>query len=188
MIVVIDNYDSFVHNLARYLRRCGAETLIVRNDATTPEAVLGLSPKAIVVSPGPKTPAQAGISLAIIRALPPDMPFLGVCLGHQCLVEAFEGETRRAREPLHGAASDVFHDDEGLFSGIENPCTVGRYHSLISRVPEGAPLIPCAHSNLGEVMAVRHQSRPWFGVQFHPESVLTKHGAKMIENFMRRVG
>ncbi|MEL7486850.1 MAG: aminodeoxychorismate/anthranilate synthase component II [Pseudomonadota bacterium] len=185
MILVIDNYDSFVHNLARYIRLAGGTTRVVRNDAAPLNDLLALNPTAVVLSPGPKAPAQAGVCLSLIKALPPQTPVLGVCLGHQCLVEAFGGETVRAREPQHGLASAVTHDGKGVFAGIENPCAVGRYHSLISTLPPDGPLQACAMSAQGEVMAVRHRTRPLHGVQFHPESVLTPSGRKMISNFLK---
>lgn len=187
MIVVIDNYDSFVHNLARYVREAGHETLVVRNDSGSAEALLQIPFDAVVVSPGPKTPAEAGASLPFIRRLSLAVPLLGVCLGHQCLVEAFGGRTVRAKEPLHGEASLIRHDGEGLFAGIENPTSGGRYHSLVSELPEGGPLRPCAWSERGELMATRHERAPWFGLQFHPESLLTPAGRRIIANFLECV-
>jgi len=184
MILVIDNYDSFVHNLARYAREAGAQTLVVRNDEISADAILQISPSAVMISPGPKTPAEAGISLDVIRGLSHSIPLLGVCLGHQCLVEAFGGKTVRAAEPLHGEASLIRHDGRGIFAGIGSPTPAGRYHSLIAEPPPEGPLTPCAWSERGELMAVRHESAPWHGVQFHPESLLTPSGRRMIENFV----
>ena len=184
MILVIDNYDSFVHNLARYFRLEGAETTIVRNDVSTAEALLAMSPQAVVLSPGPKAPADAGVSLSLLKKLPLSTPVLGVCLGHQCLGEFFGGETLRAERPLHGQASLIRHDGEGLFQGLPSPLQAGRYHSLISSIPVDLPLKPCAWSEEEEVMAVRHESAPWFGVQFHPESILTPDGRVMVRNFL----
>jgi anthranilate synthase/aminodeoxychorismate synthase-like glutamine amidotransferase len=185
MIVIIDNYDSFVHNLARYFRECGAQPKIIRNDAVTAGDCLALAPRAIVVSPGPKTPGEAGVSLELIKAMPPDMAFLGVCLGHQCLVEAFGGKTVRAKHPLHGEASMIRHMGTGIFEGVASPTPAGRYHSLTSLLPTGSALVEAAWSEEGEVMAVAHCKRPWFGVQFHPESLLTPQGRVMINNFLR---
>lgn len=185
MIVIIDNYDSFVHNLARYFRECGAQTKIIRNDAVTAGDCLALAPRAIVVSPGPKTPGEAGVSLELIRAMPPEMAFLGVCLGHQCLVEAFGGKTVRATHPLHGEASMIRHIGTGIFEGVASPTPAGRYHSLTSLLSPGSQLEETARSEEGEVMAVAHNKHPWFGVQFHPESLLTPQGRVMITNFLR---
>lgn len=184
MILIIDNYDSFVHNLARYVREAGAPTLVVRNDEISARALLQKSPDGVIISPGPKTPKEAGISLEIIRELSHSIPLLGVCLGHQCMVEAFGGTVARAAEPMHGEASWIRHDEQGIFTGIENPMAAGRYHSLIAAPPPDGPLAPCAYSEKGEVMAVRHQSAPWHGVQFHPESLLTPSGRRMVSNFV----
>lgn len=184
MILVVDNYDSFVHNLARYIREGGQETCVIRNDAMSVEAMLGLSPDAVVISPGPNAPAEAGVSMDLIRLLPPHVPLLGVCLGHQCLVEAFGGRVERAREPLHGEASAVRHDGEGIFAGLANPMLAGRYHSLIACLGSSADLVGCAWSQNDELMAVRRKSAPWHGVQFHPESVLTPAGRALIANFL----
>lgn len=185
MILVVDNYDSFVHNLARYIRLAGAETYIVRNDAITAREALALEPSGVVISPGPKGPDEAGVSMELIDALPADLPLLGVCLGHQCLVRAFGGAVARAGRPLHGRASALRHDGTGLFEGVASPTEVGRYHSLIARPLDGGDIAPTAWSEEGEVMAVEHRERPWFGVQFHPESLLTHAGLKMIGNFLQ---
>ncbi len=184
MILVIDNYDSFVHNLARYVRLAGAETHIIRNDAVTVGDALALAPSGVVISPGPKGPGEAGVSMDIIRALPGDTPLLGVCLGHQCLVRAFGGAVERARRPLHGLSSVLRHDGSGLFAGVASPTEIGRYHSLIATPAPDGEIAPVAWSEEGEVMAVAHRARPWFGVQFHPESLLTTEGLKMIGNFI----
>jgi len=185
MILIIDNFDSFVHNLARYFREGGAETKIVRNSEITAGQCLALAPSAIVISPGPKAPVDAGVSLDLVKAIPADMPFLGVCLGHQCLIEAFGGETVRASHPLHGEASMIRHSGTGIFDGIASPTPAGRYHSLVSLPPPGSPLAQTAWSGEGEIMGVAHRERPWFGVQFHPESLLTPSGRVMIDNFLR---
>ncbi|MGD9800952.1 MAG: aminodeoxychorismate/anthranilate synthase component II [Parvularculaceae bacterium] len=187
MILIVDNYDSFVHNLARYVREAGYEAEVVRNDAEKVEAILDRAPQAVIISPGPKTPGEAGVSLELIRRLPLVTPLLGVCLGHQCLVEAFGGRTIRSLKPLHGEASAIRHDGGGVFAGIQSPMLVGRYHSLVSALAGAGPLRACAFSEAGEVMAVRHQSAPWHGVQFHPESLLTPHGRRVIANFLHEI-
>ncbi len=184
MILVVDNYDSFVHNLARYFREAGEETFVMRNDAASVGDLINLAPKAVVLSPGPKTPREAGFSLALLAALPATTPMLGVCLGHQCLVEAFGGETVKSKAPLHGEASLVRHDGTGVFAGIASPIEAGRYHSLVSALGRGDTLIPCAWSAEGELMGVRRREAPWFGVQFHPESLLTPKGRDLIANFI----
>lgn len=184
MILVIDNYDSFVNNLVRYVREAGSETTVVRNDTLSVADCLALAPTGVIISPGPKRPADAGISLDLIAALDPAIPLLGVCLGHQALVEAFGGKTRRARRPLHGEASEVRHSGTGIFKDLPSPMMAGRYHSLIGEPAPDAPLKITAHSDDGELMAVEHERRPWFGVQFHPESLLTPHGRRMIKTFL----
>lgn len=184
MIIVIDNYDSFVHNLARYVREAGADTKVIRNDAMSVDACLALDPTGVIISPGPKRPENGGVSLGVIRALAAHTPLLGVCLGHQCLVEVFGGKTVRAEHPLHGEASVVTHSGAGVFSGVPSPFLAGRYHSLIATPAADGPLQSIAWSEEGELMAVRHRTRAWFGVQFHPESLLTPHGRRIIENFV----
>ncbi|MEQ8934595.1 MAG: aminodeoxychorismate/anthranilate synthase component II [Amphiplicatus sp.] len=186
MILVIDNYDSFVHNLARYVREAGASTHIVRNDAASVGELLRIHPAGVILSPGPHAPKEAGVCLDLIAALPADIPLLGVCLGHQCLVEAFGGRTARAKVPLHGEARSVFHDGTGLFEGIAAPIFAGRYHSLISALPERSELVANGWSEEDELMSVRHRTRPWFGLQFHPESLLTPEGRALIGAFLRR--
>jgi anthranilate synthase component 2/para-aminobenzoate synthetase component 2 len=185
MILIIDNYDSFVHTIARYFREAGAEVRLARNDAISASEAIALSPNGLVLSPGPKGPAEAGVCLELIRLCPARLPLLGVCLGHQCLVAALGGEVRRSIEPMHGRSSSIRHSCEGLFQGVPNPAAVGRYHSLIATLAEHSPLQATAWSERGEVMAVRHVASPWFGVQFHPESLLTPYGRLMIENFLR---
>ncbi|GGD04838.1 anthranilate synthase component II [Aureimonas glaciei] len=186
MILVIDNYDSFVFNVARYLERAGGRTHVVRNDAIDLAGIEALSPRAIVVSPGPCTPDEAGISLSVVEALSGTVPLLGVCLGHQCIGKIFGGTVERARRPLHGRASTLDHDGAALFAGLPSPMQAGRYHSLI--VTETAAmadaLVVDARSEEGEVMALRHRSHPTYGIQFHPESVLTEHGLPLFENFL----
>jgi len=187
MILIIDNYDSFVHNLARYVREAGRDVRVVRNDQASAEELTALAPEAVIISPGPKTPIEAGVSLALLKKLAIETPMLGVCLGHQCLVERFGGQTVRAERPLHGEASSIRHDGEGIFAGIENPLMAGRYHSLISELTSDGPLVASAWSQEGELMAVRHEAAPWVGVQFHPESLLTLQGRQMIANFLRSI-
>ena len=184
MIIVIDNYDSFSHNLARYFRIAGAQTKIFQNDRISVEECLAMNPDGYVISPGPDTPGEAGISMALIKAIAPAVPFLGVCLGHQCMIEAFGGQTRRADFPLHGEASMMHHTGGVLFDGIASPTPVGRYHSLVGELASGSPLNEIGWSADGELMAVAHHTNPWFGVQFHPESLLTSDGLRIIRNFV----
>lgn len=185
MILVVDNYDSFVHNLARYLRELGCETEVVRNDAIDVAAVARRRPSHIVISPGPCTPTEAGISVALVRDLGGSVPILGVCLGHQCIAQAFGGRVVRAPRPVHGKASMVRHDGQGVFSGLANPLRAARYHSLVVAA-EGLPpeLVVTATSEDGEIMALRHRRRPIVGLQFHPEAVLTEHGHDLLRNFL----
>lgn len=184
MMLIVDNYDSFVHNLSRYVREEGADTHIVRNDAMSAAACLAMAPDGVILSPGPNGPAEAGFCLELISMMSPSIPLLGVCLGHQCLIEALGGRTVHARAPLHGEASEIGHDGTGVLKGIASPARVGRYHSLISVLASGSPLDVTARSLEGEVMAVRHRTRPWHGVQFHPESILTPCGRDVIRNFL----
>ncbi|MFC7051779.1 anthranilate synthase component II [Hansschlegelia quercus] len=188
MILLLDNYDSFVFNLARYFEELGREPHVVRNDAITVEGVAALEPDAIVVSPGPCSPNEAGISLDLIRALSGKVPILGVCLGHQAIGQAFGGSVTRARRPLHGRASRVVHDGTGLFEGLPDPVAVARYHSLIVELgPDYAgPLRVTGRSEEGEVMALAHAAHPTYGVQFHPESILTEGGHRLLENFLAK--
>ncbi len=187
VILIIDNYDSFVHNLARYVREAGYAVCVMRNDAEYAEDILQLPLDAVVISPGPNAPKDAGVSMELIRQLSRHIPLLGVCLGHQCLVEAFGGKTVKAIEPLHGEASFITHDSEGVFAGVENPMLAGRYHSLASQIADGGALVPCAYSEKGDLMAVRHREAPWHGVQFHPESLLTPSGRRLIANFLGEI-
>ncbi|MEM8771971.1 MAG: aminodeoxychorismate/anthranilate synthase component II [Pseudomonadota bacterium] len=186
VIIVVDNFDSFVYNLARYVRLAGAKTKVVRNDEMSVRSLLSFRPDGVILSPGPKRPEDAGLCLELIAKLPSDLPFLGVCLGHQCLVQALGGETVRTHEPLHGEASCIEHVETGLFSGVPSPMKAGRYHSLIASLNGAADLKETAWTVSSRlVMAVQHSSRPWHGFQFHPESLLTPFGAKLIENFVR---
>ncbi|GLK67731.1 anthranilate synthase component II [Hansschlegelia plantiphila] len=190
MILLLDNYDSFVFNLARYFEELGETTEVVRNDAATVDDVVRLAPDSIVISPGPCTPNEAGISLDLIRRLSGVTPILGVCLGHQAIGAVFGGRVERAHRPLHGRASRVEHDGTGLFEGLPNPVSVARYHSLIVEFDEGyaGPLKVTGRSEEGEAMALAHDRHPTFGVQFHPESILTEGGHRLLQNFLAIAG
>lgn len=185
MILIVDNFDSFVFNVARYFQELGERVTVARNDALDMAALADEPPEAIVISPGPCAPDQAGASLEIVRRLSDRIPTLGVCLGHQCVGAAFGARVARARRPLHGRASAVEHAGRGLFHGLPSPLSVGRYHSLVVTGEEGAPdLVVEARSEEGEVMGLSHRFRPVWGVQFHPESVLTEHGHAVFGNFL----
>ena len=187
MIAVIDNYDSFVFNIARYLRQLGAEPQVFRNDAISVSELAALKPEAILLSPGPGTPDDAGISVEVIRRLSGRVPILGICLGHQCIGQAFGGTIARARRPMHGQASQIVHDGLDLFDKIPARFEAGRYHSLIVEFDQssGSPLNVTAHSEENEIMAVSHRAWPTYGVQFHPESILTEHGHLLFANFLQ---
>ena len=184
MLLLIDNFDSFVYNLARYFDELGQQTFVVRNDAIDPAGVRGLNPEAIVLSPGPCDPPKAGCSLAVVRELGAEIPILGVCLGHQVIGAAYGGSVVRG-EPVHGRATEIHHRGEDVFRGIPSPFRAARYHSLIV-AEEGLPgeLEVTARLADGTIMGLRHARFPVFGVQFHPESVLTEHGHKLLENFL----
>jgi anthranilate synthase/aminodeoxychorismate synthase-like glutamine amidotransferase len=184
MILIIDNYDSFVHNVARYVHELGREAIVLRNDRIVPEAVGG-GIKGIIISPGPCTPDEAGMSLELIHELAGRAPILGICLGHQCVGQAFGGKVTRARRPMHGEASEIHHSGEGLFAGIPDRFNAGRYHSLIVELDESSPLTVTAQSEEGEIMGIEHRDLPIYGVQFHPESVLTEHGHDLLRNFLK---
>lgn len=185
MILVLDNYDSFVHNLARYITELGGEPLVRRNDAITVDEVLALAPTHLVISPGPCTPAEAGIAPGLVRALAGTTPILGVCLGHQCIAAALGGRIVRGARPMHGRASPIEHDGSGILAGLLSPLKAGRYHSLVvEEASLPAALRITARSEEGEIMALEHREYPVFGVQFHPESVLTEHGYAMLRNFL----
>jgi para-aminobenzoate synthetase component 2 len=185
MVLLIDNYDSFVHNLARYVRELGETTAVHRNDAITLDEITELAPSHILISPGPCTPREAGISNEVIVSLGPRVPILGVCLGHQCLGAAMGGQVVRASRPRHGKTSPIHHDGEGIFAGLPSPFAATRYHSLLV-AREGLPacLEVVATTLEGEIMALRHRDLPLWGVQFHPESVLTEHGHALLRNFL----
>ncbi len=180
---MVDNYDSFTYNLVHLLEELGAEVVTVRNDAITPDEAVELAPDRLVVSPGPGRPADAGVSVELIRRLGPTTRTLGVCLGHQAIVEAFGGGVGQAKALLHGKSSVVTHDGEGVFAGLPESVEVGRYHSLAATtVPDD--LVVTSRTGDGEVMGVRHVTYPIEGVQFHPESVLTPQGPEMARNFL----
>ncbi|MBK8134681.1 MAG: aminodeoxychorismate/anthranilate synthase component II [Chloroflexi bacterium] len=185
MILVIDNYDSFTYNRVQQLGELGAEITVIRNDQLTLEEVRRLNPSHIVISPGPGTPDDGGVSLDVISEFGPTIPVLGVCLGHQCIGQAFGGVVKRAPRLMHGKTSLIHHDDSALFNGLSNPFVATRYHSLIveqSSLPDC--LIVTARTEDGEIMGVRHVEYPVFGVQFHPESILTIEGPKLLRNFL----
>ncbi len=183
MFLVIDNYDSFVHNLARYVERAGGKCKVVRNDALSVQEIKTLSPTAIILSPGPKTPKDAGICVELVKQLGSSTPILGICLGHQAIGEAYEARTIKAQTPVHGKASAITHEKTGLFKNIPSPMQGARYHSLITALADESPLIISAKADNGEIMAMHHNKHPVYGLQFHPESVLTENGQALIENF-----
>jgi anthranilate synthase/aminodeoxychorismate synthase-like glutamine amidotransferase len=186
MILLIDNYDSFVYNLARYVRELGNEPLVRRNDAVSLDEIAALAPERIIVSPGPCSPAESGISTAVIRRFGARIPILGVCLGHQCIGAAYGAEIVRARQPMHGKTSRIHHDGSGVFADLPSPFIATRYHSLVI-APASLPssLRVTATSDDGEIMAVEHREHPVIGVQFHPESALTEYGYRVLDRFLR---
>jgi anthranilate synthase/aminodeoxychorismate synthase-like glutamine amidotransferase len=189
VIVVLDNRDSFVFNLARHFHLLGVPAAVVPSDAIDAAGVLRLAPRALVVSPGPCTPAEAGCSVAAIRACRGRVPVLGVCLGHQAIAAALGAAVVRAREPVHGRTSAVHHDGVNLFAGIPNPMTACRYHSLVvdkGVLPRG--LAVTARDDEGTIMAIAHEADGLYGVQFHPESILTRHGFRLLANFLVAAG
>lgn len=186
MILLVDNFDSFVHNLARYFERLGQRTVVMRNDELNAAAVRRMAPHAVVISPGPGAPDQAGCSVELVRQLLEELPILGVCLGHQAIVEAMGGRTVRAAAPMHGRTSRIEHDGDGLFAGLPSPLSVCRYHSLIAEAGSlPSDLRATARTVGGEIMAVGHVRRPVYGVQFHPEAILTEGGYSLLANFLR---
>jgi anthranilate synthase/aminodeoxychorismate synthase-like glutamine amidotransferase len=185
MILLIDNYDSFVHNLARYVRELGEETVVRRHDATSYDEIQTLGPSHIIISPGPCSPGEAGISTDVVRRFGPTIPILGVCLGHQCIGAAYGAGIVQAARPMHGKASPIHHDGRGLFAGLPNPFAAARYHSLaISRASLPAELRVTARARDGEIMAVEHTRHPVIGLQFHPESVLSEYGYVLLDRFL----
>ena len=185
MLLMIDNYDSFTYNLVQYFGELGADVRVFRNDEISVEQIAALAPAQIVVSPGPCTPAEAGVSVAAIQAFAGKIPLLGVCLGHQSIGAAFGGRIVHARQLMHGKVSPVHHLDKGVFKGLPNPLTCTRYHSLaIERATLPPELVVTATSGDGEIMGVRHREVALEGVQFHPESILSEHGHAMLRNFL----
>jgi len=188
MILLLDNYDSFVYNLARYVRELGETPVVHRNDVLTVEDVAAMAPSHIIISPGPCSPSEAGISTDLVRRLGATTPILGVCLGHQCIGAAYGAEIVRAGQPMHGKTSRIHHRGAGLFHGLPEPFRATRYHSLVI-APASLPdeLEVTASSEDGEIMAVQHRHHPVHGVQFHPESVLTEHGYRLVDHFLHGV-
>jgi anthranilate synthase component 2 len=192
MLLMIDNYDSFTYNLVQYLQALGAEVRVERNDALTVDEIEKLAPQRIVVSPGPCTPNEAGVSMAVIERLGATTPILGVCLGHQSIGYAFGGNIIHAKSIMHGKTSPIYHNDVGVFKGLSNPFTATRYHSLVieqATLPECLEITAWTQDesgNIDEIMGVRHKQFDIEGVQFHPESILTEHGHDMLRNFLER--
>jgi anthranilate synthase component 2 len=190
MIIVIDNYDSFTYNLVQYLGELGADPVVRRNDEITVEQIGQLDPDAIVISPGPGTPASAGVSIDAVKQLGVNVPILGVCLGHQAIAEAYGGKVVRARQLMHGKTSMIQHSSHGLFEGIDSPLEVMRYHSLTverKSLPDELEVIAWASEDSSEIHAMRHRVNPVWGVQFHPESIMTQSGKKILSNFLQMV-
>lgn len=184
MILVIDNYDSFTYNLVQYLGELGAEPVVRRNDAATLAEIRTLAPSHIVISPGPGDPSDGGISLDVIREFHTTTPILGVCLGHQCIAAAFGGRVDRAPRLMHGKTSPVYHDQRDILDGVPSPFDAMRYHSLVVYEPLPDCLKVTAFTAEGEVMALKHKTAPVIGLQFHPESILTEYGKKILRNFL----
>ncbi|SCY29756.1 anthranilate synthase component II [Desulfoluna spongiiphila] len=189
MILMIDNFDSFTYNLVQYLEMGGAEVTVYRNNAVTVEEIAALSPAGIVISPGPGRPVSAGVSMDAIRAFSGKVPVLGVCLGHQSIAEAFGGTIIRAKAVMHGKVSKVATDGEGIFSGIASPMKAMRYHSLaVEEASLPDELLVTARTDDGEIMGIRHKTHPTEGIQFHPESIMTTTGKRLIRNFIKCTG
>jgi len=192
MLLMIDNYDSFTYNLVQYFGELGQEVWVYRNDQITPEQIAELQPGYLVLSPGPCTPNQAGVSLAAVERFAGHLPILGVCLGHQSIGQAFGGRIVRAGQVMHGKISEVYHTDQGVFAGLPSPFTVVRYHSLViekATVPDCLEVTAWTQTpagDLDEIMGVRHKTLPVEGVQLHPESILTEHGHALLRNFLTR--
>lgn len=186
MLLMIDNYDSFTYNLVQYFMELGEEVKVIRNDKLDCHDIEQLAPRRLVISPGPCTPKEAGISIAAIREFAGKIPLLGICLGHQSMTEAFGGQVVRAQRLMHGKTSPIYHDDSDLFKGISNPFTATRYHSLLAqRQSFPACLNITAWTEEGEIMALKHRELPVWGVQFHPESILTTEGKNLLNNFLK---
>lgn len=194
MLLMIDNYDSFTYNVVQYLGELGAEVKVIRNDELSIGEIEALQPERIVISPGPCTPNEAGVSVAVLRHFAGKLPILGICLGHQAIGQAFGGEVIRARQVMHGKVSPVFHENQGVFAGLNNPLTVTRYHSLVVRRD---PLPDCLEmtawtqhddGSVDEIMGLRHREYMIEGVQFHPESILTDQGHELLDNFLKQQG
>jgi anthranilate synthase/aminodeoxychorismate synthase-like glutamine amidotransferase len=185
MLVMIDNYDSFTYNIVQYLGELGAQAKVFRNDKVTLREIQDLSPDRIVISPGPGDPAvDGGISNEVIREMGPEIPILGVCLGHQCIGQVYGGKISRAERLMHGKTSSVYHNGKGLYTGVPSPFNATRYHSLIVEDPVPEVLEVTAFTRDGEIMGLKHKVHPVFGVQFHPESILTEHGKRILLNFL----
>jgi anthranilate synthase component 2 len=186
LLLLLDNYDSFTYNLYHYVGELGAEVVVHRNDALSVEELMALEPSAIIISPGPCDPDKAGVSLDLVRAAAPVCPILGVCLGHQTIAQAFGGKIVRAPAIMHGKTSAILHEQSGVFADIPSPFTATRYHSLIAE-PDTLPdcLEVTARTDDGTIMGLKHRDLPIFGVQFHPESIETNHGHRLLQNFLR---
>ena len=193
MLLMIDNYDSFTYNLVQYCGELGAEVCVVRNDQATVDEIAAKHPERIIISPGPRTPNEAGISMDVIRRFQGEVPILGVCLGHQSIGQVFGGEVVHAREVMHGKTSEIHHTGKDVFAGLDNPFTATRYHSLVVKketLPaclEVTAWTENADGSIDEIMGLRHKTYPISGVQFHPESILTEHGHALLKNFLNQV-
>ena len=189
MLLVIDNYDSFTFNLVQFLGDLGARVQVVRNDELSVDQIRALRPERIVLSPGPCTPKEAGVTVEVVQRLGPELPILGVCLGHQAIGEAYGGRTIRARRTMHGKTAPVRHSGEGIFAGLPSPLTVTRYHSLVTDAtvlpPELVPVAWCDEEGGEEIQGMRHRADPVWGVQFHPESLFSQGGRQLLANFLR---
>lgn len=194
MLLMIDNYDSFTWNLVQYFAELGAEVKVVRNDEYTVPELLAMQPARVVISPGPCTPNEAGVSLAAIQAFAGLVPILGVCLGHQSIGQVFGGQVVRAAQPMHGKTSPVYHHDQGVFTGLNNPLTATRYHSLVvapESLPDELVMTAWTQTEQGEleaIMGIQHRTLNIEGVQFHPESILTEQGHALLANFLKQIG
>lgn len=187
MILIIDNYDSFTFNLVQYLQQLGEEIVVYRNDETTISQIRERKPKSILISPGPGNPNDAGVSLDVVKNFAGEIPILGVCLGHQTIVQAFGGCVNEARKPVHGKTSLIYHDGKGMFTSLPSPFRVARYHSLIAEKNSLPDVLEVsAKTEEGEIMAIRHKKLPIEGVQFHPEAILTEYGHSLLQNFIQQ--